>query len=212
MLKISDLMPDIGLLIPHTYEVSSGDEGEQIVQALCAAAMPVKNPCFVQISGIPGSGKSTYCKDFLETHPNYAYVSFDQIMERLTPYRQDVKMHGAVAAFEKWEIPARIMGYELLRRLIDKRANVLLEHSGVNEAHVQLAQNVKKLGYKTDIRFVMCPLETAMKRVKAREEQTHRHTPTHVICRRAAAVAEYYEKYTKVADIIQKFDTSRQHE
>lgn len=207
-MNIKDLMPDIYALIPYGYETVQNHTSERILSSLCDQVGASASPYFIQVSGMPGAGKSTYCEQFLKKHNDFAYVSFDQIMERLPDYQSDVKNKGAKPAFDSWEIPARVMGYELLKRLIDKRANILLEHSGVNPAHLQLTQNIKKLGYKTEVDFMMCPLKVALQRAKQREEKTHRHTPPDLIQQRAQLLTDYYVKYRQIADKTQKINTN----
>ncbi|MBO7257607.1 MAG: zeta toxin family protein [Alphaproteobacteria bacterium] len=123
-------------------------------------------------------------------------------------YQQDVKQRGAAMAFALWEKPARVIGYELLKRLLDQGANVLLEHSGVNSSHLQLHKNIKKYGYQTKVTFLMCDTDVAIERAKKREKMTGRHTPSKMIQERASLMGQYAVQYSKIADDIQFLDAS----
>lgn len=41
-------------------------------------------------------------------------------------------------AFKKWELPARIAGYELLRRAIKQKKNIYFDHGGTPICHREL--------------------------------------------------------------------------
>ena len=69
-------------------------------------------------------------------------------MESLPQYQQDVQAIGNIKAFEKWQIPARIAGYELLRRAIEAKKNIFFDHGGTPMCHRELLANVKRLGYR----------------------------------------------------------------
>ena len=207
-MKITDLMPDIYQLMPCGYEVLKNDTYDKILSDEVSSVLPAKKPVFYQVSGMPGAGKSAFCQHFLKSHPDYAYVSFDKIMESLPEYQQDVKQKGSALAFALWEKPARVVGYELLKRLLEQGTNVLLEHSGVNSSHVQLCENVKKYGYQTKVSFLMCDTEVAIERAQKREKMTGRHTPSKMIQERASLMPQYAAQYSKITDDIQFLDAS----
>ena len=113
-MQLSDLLPAVGELIPYDYETIRTPEYETLLAGLLAGAVSQTAPHFVQIGGIPGAGKTTFCKN---SHwDERLFISFDKIMESLPAYRQDIYRLGAVRAFNRWEMPARIIGYEALRR------------------------------------------------------------------------------------------------
>lgn len=207
-MKLTDLMPDIYQLIPCGYEVVQNESYDKMLTEEVSAVSSQKKPVFYQVSGMPGAGKSAFCKHFLKSHPDFSYVSFDKIMESLPEYQQDVEQKGPALAFALWEKPARVIGYELLKRLLDQGANVLLEHSGVNSSHVQLCENVKKYGYQTKITFLMCDTDVAIKRAQKREKLTGRHTPPKMIQERASLMGQYAIQYSKIVDDIQFLDAS----
>ena len=112
--------------------------------------------------GRNGAGKTTFCKN--ARWDEQLFISFDKIMEALPGYQVDIYRLGTVEAFNRWEMPARIIGYEVLRRAVEKKANIYLEHSGVNMPHTILMQNLKKKGYATEMYFILCNLDIACHR------------------------------------------------
>src|SRR5574344_2195078 len=142
-MSILTIIPSIKTLIPYLYPSIKDETKEKLIQYLLTGYSGVSHPTFIQIGGIPGAGKSTFYKN--HSQDNYLYISFDTIMEQLPEYISDLHKIGSKASFTKWEIPARIIGYELLQRAITLKLNIILEHSGVNDAHIELIHSVKKL-------------------------------------------------------------------
>ncbi len=207
-MKLDELMPDIYQMISYDYQSIKSVDFETVLSSVQKDTKSKDMPTLVQVSGMPAAGKSTYCQQFLKENPDYIYVGFDKIMESLDGYRQDVRRFGSVQAFLNWEMPARVIGYELLKRLIGTKNNILLEHSGTNDAHIQLMKNVKKKGYKTKVYFVMCDEQKAMHRAVQREKETGRHTPPEIIHERAGALKKYMELYKVVVDDFKIFELS----
>ena len=205
-MQLSDLLPAVGELIPYDYETIRTPEYETLLAGLLAGAVSQTAPHFVQIGGIPGAGKTTFCKN---SHwDERLFISFDKIMESLPAYRQDIYRLGAVRAFNRWEMPARIIGYEALRRAVEKKADIWLEHSGVNNPHVELIKNLKKKGYTTEMYFILCNLDIACRRAELREKITRRHTSREVIVKRNELVKTYLEQYKTLVDNLYIYDTS----
>ena len=203
------LMPHISTMIPYAYEKIKNAEYEKIISEILASAPRVRQPYFVQVGGIPGAGKSTFCRQHKDK--SAIYISFDKIMESLQGYQKDLQTLGSVEAFKRWELPARVIGYEVLSRAIEKKINIRLEHSGVNEAHIELFKNLKKLGFKTEVDFILCQEDIAYQRTLEREQRTQRHTPKSLIEERSAKVKEYLPKYKSIADTLNVYDSSHNH-
>ena len=197
---LSVLMPSINQLVTADYKSIKSVESERLINEALKGLYPVKNPELRQISGIPGSGKSTYCATHLPQ--NFAMISFDAIMLKLKGYQNALKASGAAYAYAEYEMPARIIGYELLRRAVMLRLNIMLEHSGVNEAHIELFQNLIKRGYKTSVNCVVCGTDVALLRTKKRAAEINRYVPENVVLERAAKVKEYMAKYQKIASSV----------
>lgn len=193
MLKV--LMPSLKDVINAEYESVKSAESEHLIVESLKDLVSVQTPELIQISGIPGAGKSTYCA----THqrPNFLFLSFDKIMLSLSGYQKELSANGSISAFEKYEMPARIIGYELLRRAINKRVNIMFEHSGTNSAHLELLKNISSKGYRTSVDFIICDTSLALKRAQIRAQETKRYVPEALILERAAKIKKYITVYQK---------------
>lgn len=205
-MTLQKIMPSIGNMIAYEYKDIKNDVYENIIESFIKSAVSKSKPRLFQVSGVPGVGKTTYVKKFEADYD--VFVSFDSIMEKIPQYAEDLKRIGSVEAFKKWEMPARVTGYELLKRCLDKKLNIILEHSGVNEAHIQLFQNIKTLGYNTEIAFLKCSFGKSVERCSKRELETQRHTPEELIKNRFVLIDEYEKKYKEIADKIYIVDTN----
>lgn len=188
-------MPSLKELVNAEYESIKSAESERLIEKSLQTLSSEKTPELLQVSGIPGAGKSTYCA----THQreNFLFLSFDKIMLSLSGYQQELQQNGSISAFEKYEMPARIIGYELLRRAINKKVNIMFEHSGANPAHLELFKNIPAKGYKTKMVFIMCDIALALKRAEVRAKETKRYVPKHLILERAEKMKEYMTLYQK---------------
>lgn len=202
MLKV--LMPSINELVNADYASVKSAETERLINKSLSGLIPSSAPELLQVSGIPGAGKSTYCAAHIKK--NYLFLSFDRIMTALKGYQQELKQNGSVAAFQKYEMPARIIGYELLRRALNKKINIMFEHSGTNKAHLELFHNIRQKGYKTAVDFIVCDTTTAVKRARIRAEETKRYVPETLILERAAKFTQYINAYKKETKNISLFD------
>ncbi len=200
------LIPNISTLIPYDYSHIRSPQSETLLNLALKNIPSVPHPKLIHMFGIPGAGKST----FYHTHTwsPHVFIDFDHIMKQLPQYQQDLFLLGSVEAFDKWEIPARVIGYELLRRAVGLRQNIFFDHGGANTAHLNLIKNLRLLGYSTEMHYVYCSTEQALLRAKQREQQTGRHTPPQIIYERASAVTELAEKYKKIADAFYAYDNS----
>lgn len=203
---LTTLIPQISNLIPYDYTQIQKAEYEFILNKTLTSFQPNINPKIIHTLGIPGSGKSTFCKK--QKQNNFIYISFDHIMEQIPAYHHDIEAYGSPTAFKNWEIPARVIGYELLRRAIEKRLNILFEHSGATAAHLDLLKNLRLQGYEIEIDYIQCNINKALLRAKKREDITHRHTPPEMIKQRASVLVELCSEYKKIADVFRTYDNS----
>lgn len=160
-----------------------------------------EKPFLINVSGIPGAGKSTYCKKKLQGEEKFLYVSFDKIMEDISFYQIDAKKDFK-KAFLKWELPCRVLGYEVLTHCIKAKCPVLFEHSSANKMHVELFKYIKnQCGYKIEMCFIPISIEDAYSRIKKREIETNRHTPIELIIKRNEALENLIPQYKKIVDV-----------
>jgi len=205
MLTIKDLIPNISEVVPYTFEEhkSSLQAFENVLERMLSSIPSQKKPEIVHMLGIPGSGKSTYYRQHRADFASYLLLDFDRIMEAMDGYQKDIQTIGNVEAFNKWQIPARVAGYELLKRAIEAKKNIFFDHGGTPMCHRELLANVKLYGYTTKMVCVPCEVDVALQRVKARELITHRHTPPQMIIDRSVLIEKNLPFYQNLVDVFE---------
>lgn len=152
-------------------------------------------PLFTHMLGIPGAGKSTEARKIKDT--NTIFIGFDDIMEKLPGYRKDKNELGAEAAFRKWEICARQIGYEILFRAEERKLNILFDHSGTRADHVGMLKELKqKENYNIRVIAVLIDEDLALDRALTRE----RYLPPEYIPQRKQILDSLLPAYKAVAD------------
>lgn len=187
-------------VIPYAYNELQVKGFEEIICKFLADVPSSIAPTLIHMLGIPAAGKSTFCQNNKEQFKDYLFVSFDAIMEAHPEYQKDVEELGSVEAFARWEIPARVAGYELLTRAIKEKKNILMDHGGSPKCHQELLINIKKFGYKTKMFYIYCPIDIAIERAKAREIITKRHTPPQLIADRVISIEQSVNVYRNIVD------------
>lgn len=171
---------------------------EEIINDYLRGVTLVASPSLLNISGIPGSGKSTMCKKIMAGSSNLLYISFDEIMkDNRLPYKSAEKK-DAQQAFNDWEIVARIVGYELLKRAVEQKKNILFEHSSSIQEHVVLFEWLLKNGYDVHFKYISIPVFEAKKRVITRAEQEGRIVPDGYIETRYEQLKNLLPQYKKL--------------
>lgn len=201
---LKTLMPSITELVSFSYEDIKTDKTESLIAEILEGYTPSSHPKLIQISGIPGSGKSTYCSN--HKLPNFLFLSFDKIMLMMEDYQQLLHQKGCKIAFQTYEMPARVIGYEVLSRAIASNLNIMFEHSGANNAHLEMFQNITKIGYETSVIFIICNTSIAIERAQKREQETNRHVPKNLITERAQKQQEYIKRYKALTQDITLLD------
>ena len=80
-MQLKTLMPDIYTLIPSDYASIRCREYERLLSLYMSRAVPSAHPRFVQVGGIPGAGKSTFCAG--RRWNDRLFISFDAIRENM---------------------------------------------------------------------------------------------------------------------------------
>ena len=199
--RIGDALPDDvdGNVVSAVFE--------RIVVESLNTAMPVERPFLLNVAGIPGAGKSTYCKNLLAGKSSFCgldfsnslYLAFDEIMcNPQSPYRAEAALDAA-RAFDRWEIPARIAGYELLKRAVDGKLNILLEHSSSVVGHATLFELLaSRYDYELYFGYLNVNLDEAKKRVEKRARRENRSFAPERIDERYVALGELLPEYRKL--------------
>lgn len=205
-MQIKVLIPNIKEVVPYTYDMRRSDLKifEPIIEHLLASVKSSSKPKLVHMLGIPGSGKTTFYQNNRSRFKNFLRIDFDTIMEFLPQYQYDVQNIGSIKAFEKWQIPARIAGYELLKRAVEAKKNIFFDHGGTPLCHRELLQNIKKRGYTTTMYYIDCPVDIALSRAVEREKTTKRHTPPQMIKDRSVLIKTNLPIYQNLVDEFKK--------
>ena len=189
-------------VIPYHYSDNTNLKKlfEKIINNSLNTKQTQEKPVFIHMLGIPGAGKTTFLHDNLNKFKDYLLLDFDVLMEQLPEYKQDVKNTGLIESFNKWQIPARIAGYELLLRAIKKRVNIFFDHGGSPLLHVKLLEEIKNIGYYIKVFYIDCDVDIAIHRTKEREKYTLRHTPEELIIQRKPLIEQRVSQFKKIAD------------
>ncbi len=173
---------------------------ESVFESMLSVVPSQESPEIVHMFGIPGAGKTTYYFQHKDDFKDYLFIGFDFIMEAIPEYKKDVDTIGSVEAFKRWELPARIAGYELLKRAVETKKNIFFDHGGTPMCHRELLANIKQFGYHTKMLYVPCTVDVALQRVAARELITKRHTPPQMIIDRNVLINKNLAVYQQLVD------------
>lgn len=149
----------------------------------------------ISICGLPASGKSYLCKKKLR-QKQYFYLSFDEIMESLSYYKRDW-LESKEDAFNRWEIPARIIGYQWLSKLSNENISIVFEHSNAVPQHIAMYQILQFIHqYTVKIYYIDTPPEIIENRLAARR----RHFPLERVRERWKTMTRLLPAYAVIAD------------
>lgn len=177
---------------------------EEIIRDRLSNHRPCQSPFLINVGGIPGSGKSTFCRKLSE-NPDCAsalYIGFDAIMEHvLLPYRKE-EAKNPEEAFRRWELPARIAGYELLKRAVAGKYPIIFEHSGALPRHLSLFETLLQEGYEIHFYYLSIAVEDAKQRVLNRKRQI----PLALIDQRNSILRELLPEYQKICTTYKRIE------
>ncbi len=177
----------------------SEKSAESIISMAFKDTTSQEHPRILHTLGVPGSGKSTYISSLDQT--NTVVIAFDKVMETIPDYKEDVKNLGPEASFNKWELPARAIGYEVLHRAVNEKRNVIFDHSGARQDHVDFLQALKQdMDYRVEIASIEISDELAALRVLKREQNGGRYVPPEYIPQRQEAIRKLLPLYQDLAD------------
>ncbi len=142
-------------------------EAENLIQERISKIKKEQTPVFINIFGLPASGKTTIAKEILKTNQNLLYISFDEIMESLSFYRADY-LKDKEWAFKRWELPARVIGYKLLNKSLKERLSILFEHSNAIPQHIGLYKKIISLGYSVEMQYINAMPDLVVNRLEKR--------------------------------------------
>jgi len=116
----------------------------------------LKTPCVIVTVGISGSGKSTWVKQFLETHQDWKVICPDQIRKELTGSISDQSKNHEV-----WNL-----AFERLDKYTCEQKNILFDSTCTNLDTVKrLIRNTEQQGTKIYFKIFNCTKAEAYSRV-----------------------------------------------
>jgi predicted kinase len=113
--------------------------------------------------GVPGSGKSTWAKDFVKSHDNWTRVSRDD-------FRDMLKNSGVVE--NKVENIINELVDATIEQSLLKKMNVIVDNTNLKEKYIQTI--IEKFKYSADIEYQVfdVSLDKAIERDRNRTEKT----------------------------------------
>lgn len=201
---LEQLIPDIKKMIPCLYADVACPEYEALITGFLNPQSVSNSPRLIHMCGLPGAGKSTFyhSREWI----SHTFIAFDDIMEKLPGYQKDLIDLGSVRAFENWEIPARIIGYELFRRAVENHMNIFFDNGGASQTHLNLIRHISQYGYTTEMHYLKCSVELACQRAAQRQKQTLRHIPVETILHRQQMLDQFIPLYKKAADYFYTYE------
>jgi predicted kinase len=198
-------------IINHTgYQITceaagySAEDASELIERRLRGLTPALDANITHMLGIPGSGKSTYVRDLPKR--NTAVISFDSIMETLPGYNSDMINRGIETAFANWEPPAREIGYEMLFRAVDRRFNIVMDHSGARPDHLEMLKHLRdEKDYTVSIVAMLVDTDVAIERAAKRT----RYLPPAYIPERKKIIDAMLPAYQAVAHDFVAYQSTR---
>lgn len=134
----------------------------------------------IVLVGLPGSGKSTWIKNFIAKNPNKSYtvISLDDIIEALG--QKDGLNYNE--AFKIYARQAKSMMKEQAHDAFKNGHNVIWDQTNMNVKFRKMAMNLAKQHGYTAEAVVWSLTDTEWKkRYNARKEETGKSIPSHVL-------------------------------
>jgi predicted kinase len=112
--------------------------------------------------GIPGSGKTTFCKEFLLNNPNYIRISRDDI--RLMNRFDDT------TAYHHYEKLITNQFDLILTEAFNSNFNVIIDNTNLKISNIkQILNVVSNFEFNLKFKILNTPLEDCIQRVKLRD-------------------------------------------
>lgn len=169
---------------------------------LPAQGQKPNSPQLLGIGGGPCSGKS-FLYEHMSAEGKLAAGAVvhdpDLVMQSIPEYREDASK-DPIAAFEKWELPARQLANEILLQALLAGYHIIYMRSFAMTESLNFVHAARTFGYGFDAHIVTCDLDVALTRAKERERQTKRHMPPETLIQRHQAVLALIPEIANMAD------------
>ena len=160
-----------------------------------------KRPTLYLIGGPNGSGKTTFCKEYLPNEANcLKFLNSDEIAKGLSPFDSAA---GQLQA-------GRIL-LQNLQRYLANNESFALESTLSGKTYVKYLKQAKQLGYHIELHFLWLPsAEESFERVKQRVLEGGHAVPEIDIYRRYPRIMQHiFDDYLPLADQWQFWDASK---
>lgn len=170
---------------------------------------PSMRPFLIAIGGSPGSGKTTYRKQFLELENTHLH-DMDEVMIRLSGYQDDLRAIGAKKAFEIWWPQARAIAQVLVSYAIESNFSIIYDRTcGAEGSYFDLL-GAKKRGYYIRLIGLHVDKEIAKERVLKREREEGRVMTEAILNEYRARFSALWPYYLKIADEVILYESGSQ--
>ncbi|MDJ1470019.1 AAA family ATPase [Cytophagaceae bacterium YF14B1] len=121
------------------------------------------------LTGISGSGKSTFAKQFVQDNPNWLRINRDDLRKSILTVSLNDYWTWDVKAINRIEMLVNELQETAIQKALDRGWNVLIDNTHIRQKYINELVNVIS-NYKVEIRFklIEISLEEAIERDKQR--------------------------------------------
>ena len=196
--------------VSNTGEISRADR-LRIEQLYLASAYAVRDraPQFVAAAGNIAAGKTSLLR-FLAASGELSAANAvrhdpDAVMSEIPEYRAET-LANPMAAFRRWEIPARKLAEEILERAVERRCDIVYDRTCAFSDTISFLKRLRLTGYQIRVCFVWADLEECLRRAELRAKTSRRSVPEEIIVQRAEALRSLVPQYCALANTFDIFE------
>jgi len=146
----------------HTQLVS---DVQRLIESLGQLPEPVAKPALIVVSGLPGTGKTYFCRQLTQRLPSVILES-DVLRKTLFP-SPDYSSPESSRLFQAIHL--------LIERLLKRGTPLVLDATNLSERY---REHLYSIAYRLDVRLILvrveAPPEVVRERLKARQEGVNR--------------------------------------
>lgn len=157
-------------------------------------------PKYIMLIGLPGSGKSTWIKNFLKNEKEkYVVISSDDIIEELG----NLEGLNYKEAFSKYASIAMKEMYRRLKAAITNKANIIHDQTNLNVKSRRDKLSLLTPDYEREAIVFSVSEKELKNRLDKREKETGKHIPDQVIksMKNSFQAPTKEEGFTKITNV-----------
>jgi predicted kinase len=136
---------------------------QRLTESLGELPEPVVKPAFIAVSGLPGTGKSYFCRKLVERLP-FVILESDALRRELFP-QPGYSSEESARLFRALHL--------LIERLLKRGISLILDATNLSERFRERLYNIAdRLGVRLILVRVEAPPEVVYERLKARQGET----------------------------------------